>query len=194
LLLLESVFELRVVFDQCRRGTGRWIEVFVVTCIGVAAVAPTLNIRRLPASYVISHRVLVEQWGMAGRWLKTNVASTSLMATEPAGAVAFESGLRIVDMLGVNDRHIAHLDVPEMGRGSAGHEKRDMAYVLQRRPDLFFRGVHDAVCGDDSLRVYPDGSKYRLRCALLGPGPVADGFGTVREVPLYVWFEERLSQ
>jgi arabinofuranosyltransferase len=192
LLMVESAIELRTLFDQYRHGMGRWVELMVATCIGVAAVAPTLNFRRLPASYVISHRVLVEQWGMAGRWLKMNVATTSLMATEPAGAVAFESGLRIVDMLGVNDRHIAHLKVAGMGRGSAGHEKRDMAYVLQRKPDLFFRGVHHGICADDSLNMYPDGSKYRLRCASLGLGPVADAFGTVREVPLYVWFEERV--
>jgi len=39
-----------------------------------------------------------------------------------------------IDMLGLTDRHIAHLPIP-LGTGIPGHEKYDTAYVLARRPD-----------------------------------------------------------
>lgn len=38
-------------------------------------------------------------------------------------------------MLGLNDLHIAHLDVETMGQGIAGTEKSDPSYVLSRQPD-----------------------------------------------------------
>jgi hypothetical protein len=37
-------------------------------------------------------------------------------------------------MLGLNDAHIAHRELPDMGQGLAGHEKGDGAYVYARRP------------------------------------------------------------
>ena len=37
-------------------------------------------------------------------------------------------------MLGLNDVHIAHRDMPRMGEGMPGHEKGDGAYVLARSP------------------------------------------------------------
>src|SRR5262249_9366109 len=41
-----------------------------------------------------------------------------------------------IDMLGLTDLHIAHVTMPNMGRGMAGHEKGDGLYVLGRRPDV----------------------------------------------------------
>jgi hypothetical protein len=39
-----------------------------------------------------------------------------------------------LDTLGLNDLHIAHLDVPTIGQGVAGAEKTDNDYILGRRP------------------------------------------------------------
>jgi arabinofuranosyltransferase len=69
-----------------------------------------------------------------GEWLKGHVPPGTLLATNTAGSVAYYSDLPIVDMLGLNDLHIAHQEAPNIGSGQAGHEKGDGAYVLSRHP------------------------------------------------------------
>lgn len=71
-----------------------------------------------------------------GLWLKENLPPTTLLATSTAGSIPYFSGFKTIDMLGLNDAHIAHRDMKEMGSGIAGHEKGDGAYVLSRNPDL----------------------------------------------------------
>jgi hypothetical protein len=46
----------------------------------------------------------------------------------------------VIDMLGLADEHIAHATASEMGRGRAGHEKGDGAYVLSRKPAYVLLG------------------------------------------------------
>jgi hypothetical protein len=72
----------------------------------------------------------------AGRWLGQTLPKDALIATSNAGAVPYASGLPTLDMLGLCDRRIARRPVKEMGRGVAGHEKGDGAYVLERRPQV----------------------------------------------------------
>ncbi len=86
-------------------------------------------------------------WGMAawestGLWLRANARPTDLLATDAAGVIALESNLVTIDMLGLADRHIAHLDVA-LGSGTAGHEKSDPAYVLGRGPQWITTWVDD---------------------------------------------------
>ena len=82
----------------------------------------------------------VERLTVAARWLETNAPPGSLVASTPAGAIAYNMGHPVIDMLGLNDEHIAHVDVEGMGGGRAGHEKGDGAYVLSRRPDYVLLG------------------------------------------------------
>ncbi len=70
-----------------------------------------------------------------GRWLRDNAPPDTLIAVIPAGAIPYESDLRTIDMLGINDEHIAHRDL-DLGTFGAGHEKYDSLYVLDRRPDI----------------------------------------------------------
>ena len=70
-----------------------------------------------------------------GRWLRANLPETASVAAVPVGAIAYESHLTIIDMLGINDEHIAHRDV-DLGEFPAGHEKYDSEYVLDRQPDI----------------------------------------------------------
>lgn len=71
-----------------------------------------------------------------GRWLRDNVPTDTFIAVDAAGQVPYYSGLRTLDMFGVNDIHTAHLKVQEMGKGVPGHEKFDFDYIMWRRPDL----------------------------------------------------------
>jgi arabinofuranosyltransferase len=71
-----------------------------------------------------------------GRWLARNVPQDTYIAVDAAGQIPFYSGLRTLDMFGVNDVHTAHIEVEEMGSGVPGHEKFDFDYIMWRQPDL----------------------------------------------------------
>jgi hypothetical protein len=77
----------------------------------------------------------VDHWGAAGLWLRDNTPAETWTAAQGAGAIAYYSRRRVIDMFGLNDLHIGHLQVERMGSLGAGHEKRDPAYVLGREPD-----------------------------------------------------------
>ncbi|MFW2387775.1 MAG: hypothetical protein ACN4G0_05535, partial [Polyangiales bacterium] len=63
-----------------------------------------------------------------------------LVAVDAAGAIPFYSELRSLDMLGLNDSHIARHRSETFGTGIQGHELGDGAYVLSREPDLIVTG------------------------------------------------------
>ncbi|MEE9555199.1 MAG: hypothetical protein V3W18_13000 [candidate division Zixibacteria bacterium] len=78
-------------------------------------------------------------------WLRGNASPNTLIATNTAGSIPYYSKFRAIDMLGLNDIHIAHRKIPDMGSGWAGHEKGDGEYVLSLRPDLIqFGGCYGA--------------------------------------------------
>jgi len=64
-----------------------------------------------------------------------------LVAVDAAGAIPYFSGLRSVDMLGLNDKHIARHHDASFGHGVQGHELGDGAYVLSREPDIIVASV-----------------------------------------------------
>lgn len=59
-----------------------------------------------------------------------------LLAVDAAGVIPFESGFRSLDMLGLNDAHIARRRDQAFGSGTQGHELGDGDYVLSREPDI----------------------------------------------------------
>jgi hypothetical protein len=76
-----------------------------------------------------------------GRWMRLNLPSDTVVAVVPAGSIPYESRLPSIDMLGLNDEHIAHqhIDLPGV---IIGHEKYDSNYVLDRRPDVIILNDH----------------------------------------------------
>jgi len=77
---------------------------------------------------------------VVGRFLREHYPPDTLVALNAAGIVPFESKLRALDMLGLNDAHIAHRHMPRW-EGAIGHQKHDAAYVLDRAPDLILPGL-----------------------------------------------------
>ncbi len=69
-----------------------------------------------------------------GRWLRAHVPPSTLIAVDAAGQVPYFSELPAIDMFGINDLHIARLNVPTLGQGTPGHEKFDLGYVIARDP------------------------------------------------------------
>ncbi len=59
-----------------------------------------------------------------------------LLAVDAAGALPYWSRLPSLDMLGLNDKHIATHPPPGFGTQGIGHELGDGTYVIERRPDL----------------------------------------------------------
>ncbi len=93
-------------------------------------------------------------------------APGTLIAVDAAGQLPCYSGLPAIDIFGINDLHIAHMKVEEMGRGTPGHEKLDLAYIVSRRPayiiiygDMMegvsaYEGVELPWTGDPRLRRF----------------------------------------
>ena len=76
-----------------------------------------------------------------GKWLAANVPADVVIAVHAAGQIPYYSRLRAHDMLGLNDQHIASLEVAEFGRGDPGHEKFDPNYTLGTvRPGMIIEG------------------------------------------------------
>ena len=65
-----------------------------------------------------------------GVWLHDHVPGDTYIAVDAAGQMPFYSDLRALDLFGLNDLNIAHRQVEDMGRGTPGHEKMDMDYVI----------------------------------------------------------------
>jgi hypothetical protein len=65
-----------------------------------------------------------------GKWLYDNVPRDTYIAVDAAGQIPFYSDLKTLDLYGLNDLTIAHRQVESMGKGTPGHEKMDMDYVI----------------------------------------------------------------
>lgn len=86
-------------------------------------------------------RRAMEERRLLGLWLHDNVPSDYTIGVYAAGAVSYYSQLPTLDMLGLTDKVIAHSDVPDFGRGLAGHEKYNIDYALNDvRPAIILLG------------------------------------------------------
>jgi arabinofuranosyltransferase len=105
-----------------------------------------------------ARRAFDERWEwdcqVIGRMLGRGFgALRPLVAVDPAGCLPYFSGLPSLDMLGLNDRYLAHHPPADFGRGGLGHELGDGGYVLDRKPDLV------VLCGPEGRLVpcFPSG-------------------------------------
>lgn len=79
----------------------------------------------------------VQHWETVGLRLAELLPPGTTIALSPVGALPYRSGLRTIDLLGLNDPHIARVE-PDLSYYYPGHQRHDGAYVLSRRPDLIF--------------------------------------------------------
>ncbi len=92
-------------------------------------------------SYLWFDNYFVDRQAIAAKWIENNAPRGALVASTPAGSIAYYlNNHPVIDMLGLNDEHIAHSDGRHLGRGRAGHEKGDGKYVLSRSPDYILMG------------------------------------------------------
>ena len=108
--------------------------------------------------YILSDTV-AEDGKEVGLWLKSRTPQNAVIATNTAGSIPYFSGLRTIDMLGLNDVHIAHRRISWIGSGPAGHEKGDGAYVLSKQPDYIQFGSN---LGDTVPRFLSDQELWKI--------------------------------
>lgn len=89
------------------------------------------------------HNIYIDRWGAAGVWLRENTPPGTWTAARGAGAIAYYSQRPVIDMYGLNDIHIGHMPVANMGDAVAGHEKSDPAYVLSLHPSYVLASWED---------------------------------------------------
>ncbi len=90
-------------------------------------------------------------WRELGWWLQEHTAPDASVAALGAGAIAYYSERTTIDLLGLNDRHIARVTVEDMGAGTAGHEKRDPEYVLNERQPTYIPRMWEGYFGGEQV-------------------------------------------
>ncbi len=92
-----------------------------------------------------NHRgVETERWYVArqkliGEFFARYGKNDESIATSAIGAIAYFSNLRVYDVHGIVDAHIAHEggSAPSLGSGLAGHEKSDYRYIFEKKPTFY---------------------------------------------------------
>jgi hypothetical protein len=91
---------------------------------------------------LISERWYVNRFSLLGIWMQRELPPETSVAYYGIGAIGFYCEHPIHDMWGLNDAFLAHLEMPKMGSGIAGHEKRDFLYTLRREPSYVLYSRH----------------------------------------------------
>jgi len=100
-----------------------------------------------------------------------------LLAVDAAGCLPYASRLPALDMLGLNDRHIARQPTVPGTRFMPGHMRGDPAYVVAREPDLLVFGIP---MGEAQQAFYAGGRYFDLEQFRRGYRLVALGGGGER--------------
>lgn len=132
---LGAVFMLEAPVERYHRLLARPAFALLFTMLLLATLYPSLK----GAPSVEMDRRRVADMAVIGRWLAEKLPPDTTIAVERAGVIPYYSRLPTLDMLGLNDEHIAHGDAP-VGKGFPGHEKYDIGYVLGKRPQLILLG------------------------------------------------------
>ncbi len=83
------------------------------------------------------------------RWMQANVPSADLVALGEAGIIPYYANVRVLDMFGLMDTHLAHLP-------GGPFDKFDVTYVLGRKPQyvLLAHVVHEPTGALSSIHFY----------------------------------------
>jgi len=73
-----------------------------------------------------------------GKWLRQHASPNDSFAALAIGAISYYSELKSIDRLGITDVHIAHVKMRLIGDRMPGHNKRDLSYIVSRKPTYFF--------------------------------------------------------
>lgn len=114
----------------------RSMAILMFTFIGCLNLIRTAEIRQQFLQGVYPYNVMAGQpQEQAGRWLRQNFSPHTLVACKRIGGIAYFSGCRILDMLGLVDRRLAQIRYRSPLRGEAEY-KQMAAEIYRRTPDV----------------------------------------------------------
>lgn len=132
---------------------GAWIAGVILTLFFIVQITYPHN----RSEAIKGAGIFVWDGEVVGNLLKAGFKGKEpLLAVDAAGSVSYYTGFPTIDMLGLNDYHIARAAKPKTGKEWYAHDRGDGAYVLSRKPDLIIMGwpgggVQDAFPGDAQL-------------------------------------------
>lgn len=115
-----------------------WMSPLVGSVAALALCAWALFVPGLP---IAQHRAFakpMKDFKAVGRVFANTMPTRVRVATVPIGAFGFYSDVRLIDCLGLTDRHIAR-EAPIRGYHHAGHDKFDYEYVLGLQPEIIMQ-------------------------------------------------------
>jgi len=127
----------------------------------------------------------IEDRQLLGEWLSDHAPEDYTVAAFAIGGLGYYVEQDMLDLLGVNDRVIAHTEVIGLGSGIAGHEKYNTDYVFeQAQPELIVPGDSEGQAfTDEELRALLSGSTIPARDSYLHDPRLWERY-TVRSVQI----------
>jgi len=152
----------------------KWILLVVLLCSAWWLSWPTRFFNKEAFS------VQMRGWAEMGRWIAAHTPRDATIATDAAGLIPFYSERYSIDMFGLTDLHIAHMNIPITEQSIVAHEKYDPEYILQRRPDYIVSTWMDPAGQAVSAGLPLVGEKFRqcyelIAVAKIRHGAPADG-------------------
>mgnify|MGYP001312256638 CR=1 FL=1 len=121
---------------------NRHTGLLYVCCMGLICMQSVWNNQKMRDAQHIDPAASVGR--DVGMWIQQNLPAHSTIALNTAGSTPFFAPQHhFIDMLGLNDRHIAHRQIKERRtwmQQFPGHGKGDGQYVLKRQPDYIILG------------------------------------------------------
>ncbi len=133
-VVVISCFILMIWTDDLREGRGlAFVLIFSV------AIAPFVH-RPFGMRHIVKTEKFEWEIKAASQTLR-GAFDNPLIAITAAGSYPYFTEFPSLDMLGLNDYHIARQKPEDFGQGWIGHEMGDHEYVKERRPDIVVFGA-----------------------------------------------------
>lgn len=142
LMLIAWLYHVVIETLAAKRSGTTPLATRIVAITAVCGIAISLFVNPSDSvQYLLfeEHKTEVEDWRAVGEWVGEHASADAAVACVPIGAVGYYSNLRVYDMMGLTDRHIARREL-ELGSGWAGHEKHDGPYILSKKPQFLLLG------------------------------------------------------
>jgi hypothetical protein len=122
--------------------------------------------------FFFQHQSITQHLAAEGKWLRKHALPNETVAAIGVGAIAYYSGLTVIDRLGITDAYVAHTKMPHMGKGFAGHEKSNLSYILTKKPNYFFGPI---VWPKNNSHVLPREAEIKSFNQLYEPLQIKEG-------------------
>lgn len=123
----------------------------------------------------LRNQVAFNEW--AANCIKMNTSPTDTIAVVAAGVIPYYAERNTIDMLGLNDEHIAHNGIIDK-KCFIGHQRTDSDYILDRKPEIILiprkKKVNRAIAAEYYMSQNP------RFLELYRPTSIQCGSGTLR--------------